>query len=116
MVRKQQPKDYDEVQAEKAPANSPLRTLLGNIAGPVIVAAILAGMGGIVSGWRNDLLFTERLGVIAGRVAALESEASKGERYTADDAVEIQRKYEILQAGLTDLRILVARMRIKENR
>ena len=91
------------------------RPFLPSIAGPLIVALILAGLGGLVSGWRNDLLFAERLGVIDGRVIELEAEAKKGGRFTVEDATELRRKYDALQAGLTDLRVLIAGMKVGQN-
>jgi len=119
MESPEQPKDYPRA-ANVIPLPSPVRTFLSQVAGPLTVALLLALSGGIVNLFSDNILLNERIGVISGRVAALESKAGEGSRYTGEMAemshAETRRKFEALQSGLTDLRVLVAGMLAKQKR
>ncbi len=69
---------------------SATRTFFSAIAAPLFIAFAVAFVGSIIAGWRNDLLFDEKLGVTDERVA------------------ELDEKYKAMLHGLTELRILVA--------
>ncbi len=91
---------------------SATRTFFSAIAAPLTIAFTIAFVGSVITGWRNDILFNEELGVIAKRVAELESLAKQGGRYTSEqakiDGDKMDGKYAALLQGLTELRILVA--------
>lgn len=102
-----QPKDYSVREKEAAKAGGGAPSLFAQVAGPLIVALLLAGLAWGIDSLRADLRHDERISVLAGQIDKLEATVKvntearlKGERWTKDDAIELQKI-------VTELRITV---------
>jgi len=104
-----------QAQVSAFPA-APRETFFQKVAAPVMVVLLSSLVVSLGSNWADDIRQSEIIRAMVGRIDTLEKERRIGTRFTGNQEIEMQRKYESMQAGITDLRILVAGMLAKQKR